>query len=292
VNVDMARIGLRSINVALDYGNPADPPNHRHTDLVFDATTPMSQRWEVFVNNTLDLGFTPRIEYNFDPQSDWQGEQFSYVVEPGWTTDRSLTLNPYEQLGFLEVGVLPTTLDATTFSSVDVTLRYTSPTGWTAERVLPVTATSAPQTWRVRTPEPLGSTYTRQLTYHLVSGGTFVTEETDSKAGSVVVSDPFTGHAQPEFRFAFAPGRFDEVVIDLGYEDATYGYRHSQRLRCDGSQTGLVAQPFGILTASTAAPEWTFRAHLLGPGGAVVNGPEVRTDQVFLSLTDTGEVAG
>ena len=215
VPFDMAKIGLRSINVSLDYGDPADPENHKHGDLIFDASTAQTQTWEVHVNNALDLGYTPRIEYNFDPQSDWQGEQTSYTVEPGWTQDRSLTLNPYAQLGFTSVQVLPSGLDAATFSSVDVELTYSAPSGWQATRTLTVTADSEPQYWRVRTPEPEGSSVSYRLTYHLVTGGSIVQEPVTTKAGSVAVDNPFARYLQPEFRFTFPPGQFEKVQIDV-----------------------------------------------------------------------------
>ena len=45
-----AKIGLHSAQVALDYGNPADPTNHRHKDMVFDKNHAGEQKWEFFLN--------------------------------------------------------------------------------------------------------------------------------------------------------------------------------------------------------------------------------------------------
>lgn len=291
VPLDMSRIALRSVNVALDYGDPADPENHRHTDLVFDAATPGPQAWEVFVNKALDLEYTPRIEYNFDPQSDWQGQQHSYVVEPGPTSDRSLLLNPYDHMGFLEVSVLPTGLDPAVFSSADVELTYTAPDGWSSTEVVTVTPGSGPGTWRVRTAEPRGATYTYRLTHHLLAGGDIVGEPVTARAGTVVVGSPFPRHLTPEFRFEFPPGTYDKVQLDVSYEDPATGYRHTEALEVPGTETGVVAQRFGVMSRDED-PTWSFRAVLVGPGPAVANGPRVETTSRLVVLTATGEEAG
>lgn len=61
---DFATIGLRSAQVALDYGNPAKPAELKHKDLRFEAgaTPPAAQSMEVFLNAAFDLGYRQTVQ--------------------------------------------------------------------------------------------------------------------------------------------------------------------------------------------------------------------------------------
>ena len=48
---DFGQIGLRSAQVALDYGAADDPATIKHNDMVFDPYHPDSHSFEVFVNS-------------------------------------------------------------------------------------------------------------------------------------------------------------------------------------------------------------------------------------------------
>ena len=93
-----------------------------------------------------DLGFRPRIEYHFDPQSGWAAERNEVVVEPGRTEDRTLQLDPTQHVGFIAVEVRARArLDPLEVESVEVTLTHTSSTGWSSTRTIEMRADSAPQ---------------------------------------------------------------------------------------------------------------------------------------------------
>ena len=98
--IEFEKIGLRSAQVALDYGNPADPPTHRHKDMVFDAEHKEPQKWEFFFNQRFDTLFAHKVQYHFDPTAGWDGEKFSYELGARRGEDRTLYVNPFDDFRF------------------------------------------------------------------------------------------------------------------------------------------------------------------------------------------------
>src|SRR6185436_13676704 len=105
------RIGLRAVHAELDYGDPTLPEGVKHASFVFTGEDHDQEKFQVFMNSRHDLSYTYSVQYHFDPTSDWEGERFSYEIPPQRTEDRTLLLNPYESIGFLEVSVFPHRLD-------------------------------------------------------------------------------------------------------------------------------------------------------------------------------------
>ena len=107
------------------------------------------------MNENHDTTYSYAAEYHFDPDSGWDGRAFSYQFPPKATEDRNLFLNPYEQIGFLEVHVFPHQMDAGVMDSTDVELTHADPGGKVVRRTINVTPTSQPQFWRVRLTYPI-----------------------------------------------------------------------------------------------------------------------------------------
>ena len=144
--IDFAKIGLHSAQVALDYGNPADPTNHRHKDMVFDKNHTGEQKWEFFLNKKLETQFTSSVQYHFDPSSGWDGEKSSYQIPAEKGEDRTLYINPFEHFRFQEYAVTPRGIDFGVVDFTEVILRYQAQSGWKKEKTLTLlpNATGAP----------------------------------------------------------------------------------------------------------------------------------------------------
>lgn len=281
-------IGLQSVAVALDYGDADEPQKHRHTDLVFDATRTEPQHWIVPIATDYDLGYRPRIEYHFDPQSGWDAEQNEVVIDPGRIEDRTLQLDPTQHVGFLQVELRPERLDPLEVSSVEVVLSHTAPSGWTSTRRFEVRPDSAPQTWRVRTAHLDQIPYTVQSTYHLVDGGTIELPPVDGTATTVVVGSPFADHLSRRIDFAVPAGRFSSVVLDVSYDDGSH--RVTRRLELDGSALAPARVQVGIVDPTHR--ETTTQVALLGAGGEVVRGAPFTGAAEFLTVAEDGTVTG
>ncbi|WP_309065918.1 hypothetical protein [Microbacterium sp.] len=282
-------IGLQSVAVALDYGDAAvDPQKHRHADLVFDAAHPQPQHWVVPIAGDYDLGYRPRIEYHFDPQSGWDAERNEVVVEPGRVEDRTLQLDPTHHIGFLSVDVRSDRLDPLEVASAEVVLTHVTGTGWTSTRHFEVRPGGETQAWRVRTDRRSDIAYSVQTTYHLVDGGTIVAPARDATATAVVVGSPFADHLVRRIDFAVPAGRFAQVVIDLSYDDGSY--RATRRLELDGAGLSPARMQVGIV--DPARRDTTTQATLLGADGEVVRGAPARGPGEFLTVAEDGSITG
>src|SRR5262245_39443916 len=120
---DFGKIGLTSAQLSLDYG-AAGSPEHKHGDFTFDAQHLEQKKFEVFMNSRRDTSYTVRTQYHFSPDTDWEGQKFSYELPPQMTEDRTLLINPYEDLGFLEIKVFPNRIDRGVIDSTEVQLQY------------------------------------------------------------------------------------------------------------------------------------------------------------------------
>ena len=121
--LDCARIGLQSVQAAIDYGDPQDPLNHRSGDFVFDKEHTGTQKFEVFLNAQRDTLYRLKVQFHFDAQSGWVGHQNSYEFNIPNLDDRSLSLTPFENLGFLDLRLVPDRIDWGAVHSLEVAMR-------------------------------------------------------------------------------------------------------------------------------------------------------------------------
>ncbi len=232
--IDFAPIGLTSAHVALDYGTPADAGNHRHQEFIFDAQNHDSKKWEVFMNQTRDTTYTYNLQYHFNPSSGWEGEKFSYELPPRNTEDRTLLLNPSNDLGFLEIQVVPNRIDWGVIESTEVHLQYQDSKGWSRKKSFAFTAESPTQTWKLRSSDSNARSYSYRVLHHLKDGTTRETAPVTTEASAVSIDDPFEGALEISFFPAFDTTRTRLVMIDVEYRDPVNKYNRDERLRVAG----------------------------------------------------------
>jgi hypothetical protein len=274
VPVEFQKIGLRQATVALDYGDPAvDAEGHRHTDLVFTPADAAPRTWEVSVNRTLDLDYAHRIEFEFDPQSAWQGGRSSYSLPTTRTADRTLSLNPYAHIAFVEVDVFANRVDWGSVASIDVQLVHEAPSGWKVDRLLTLTEAAPRQGWKLRADDADHRAYTHTVTHRLKDGSTRVMPATSTEATSLAIDDPFPAALDLRFVPQVTPGAFSSIIVDVEYDDPANGYERRERVEIPGvapAQTGL---RIGIVDPKLRA--FRHRTTLIGPNGEITQGPLV-----------------
>jgi len=288
---DFARIGLASASVAMDYGDTRKPETSKHTDISFEHEDATGKTWQVFMTN-LETSYRNAVTYQFDPDSDWQGESFEYELPPEETEERRLVLNPYKHLGFLDITVRPNRMDAGVIDSTDVHLSYESPTGWSHEQVLNVEPGSAPQHVRLRVskPDERGArTYSYRLVHHLRDGTTKELGPRTQEATSIPVDDPFEGALDLELIPLYRAGAFRTVYVDLEYDDPENEYKRRERLELDGDLVDPVSEHLSLMDPKKRG--FRYRVTYVGSDNSLQRGSSVDTEETLLGLKPDFEPA-
>lgn len=275
--VDFARIGLFSAHAALDYGKASDPQNHKHADFVFDAQDHGRKKFEVFMNAKHDTAYTYQVDYRFDPASGWDGQRFTYSLPARKTENRTLLINPYEDLGFLEIEVAPNRLDRGIIDSTEVQLKFDDSTGWSKKKTLVVTPDSQPQFWRLRTADPKSNTYTYRFVHRLKNGTKQETPWFTTQAQAVAVDDPFAGRA---LELTFIPtldaARTRFVFLDVQYRDPVNKYERDERIKITPDAVDDIVMRISLMNPQKR--EFSYRLTFVGTDGKITRTPFVSTE--------------
>ena len=282
--VDFESLGLASAQVALDYGNPSDPATLKHGDFVFDGTNQDPRRFEVFMNESLDTSYRYSVQYHFDPQSGWEGRKFSYEPAQVQTEDRTVLLNPFEHLGFLEVQVQPVRVDWAVVESIDVNLTHLGPDGAVQEKTVVLTESSGPQTWKLRLDDPAARSYSYQFVHHLKDGMSRQTEPVNSRASLVPVDDPFPDALEIEFFPLFDSSKVKMVFIDVEYHDEANGYHREERLKMSANATE--SSQLTIAQMDLALKSYRYRLTVVGTDNSMRRGEFVDTTETLIPVSD------
>jgi hypothetical protein len=237
IPIDFSRIGLHSAQLAIDYGDPAVPQDHKHGDFTFTADDIGPKTFTVFLNSTRDIAYDVSYQYHFDPQSGWTGDRFSYEVPNTSTTDRTLFVNPYEHIEFREMIFSPGEIEWDILESIEVRLEapgYGDPAPRTSFRL---TKESGAQTWKLRgaksTPADRRVTYT--LVHTLKDGPSETQGPFVATVNTIIVHDLFDHSLRLEFIPLFDPVQIERVFIDVEYRDALNHYERIERLELTGA---------------------------------------------------------
>lgn len=280
--IDFQRLGLSAAQVGIDYGDPADPTNHRHGDFVFDAQHTAEQKFEVFMNQGFDTGYRFGVQYHFDPGSDWQARRFSYDLPAQLTEDRTLLVNPFDQIGFLEVRVFPGQIDRGVVESIDVHLTYAPDAGPPLEKMLIVTPNSPAQFWRVRLDDPNLRAYSFRLVHHLKDGSTRETGPVTSEATLLPVNDPFEKALELDFVPLYNPATTALVFVNVEYADPANNYFREERLTLSGPSRDPVHLRISLI--DPAQRTFRFRLTFVGTDNQMQRGAFVETTDTLIGV--------
>ncbi len=281
--VDFARIGLFTSDVAIDYGDAADPQNHRHQEFRLTAADPGPKRFETFLNAKREIAFRAGFQHHFDANSGWIGEKLSYDIAPRETTDRTLVVDPANDLGFLELQVFPNRIDGGIVEAIDVALAYDDGATFQRTDTFRVLPTSAPQLWRLRLTRPERREWTATFTHHLKNGGTRTTGPISSDASFLPVNDPFDGALDIRAIPLFAPGAaVRQAFVDVTYVDAVNGYRREERIEIAGTATAPVALRIALI--DPALRTFRHRVTIVTADGRLIQNEPVDGENTFIGV--------
>lgn len=266
--IDFERIGLSSAQVALDYGDPANAQDHKHGDFVFRADDKGPKDFTVFLNATHDVEYTQQQQFHFSPDAGWDSDRSSVELPAERTADRTLFVNPYDVLDFLEISVAPGTIDAGIVNSIEATLEAAGPAGFSQKKTFIVLPDSPAQVWKLRTPKPVPPdtrTLTFALKHHLKDGSVRQTPPQELAASAVVVNDPFDQALNIEFVPLFDSAAVRQLFIDVDYQDPANNYSRSERIDIDGVQVENVDLRLALI--DPAKREFRYRFTVVGTNG-------------------------
>lgn len=279
--VDYDRIGLTSVQVAVDYGNSADRRTLKHADMIFDRTTATQQQFKTFMTPALDQGYRAGVQFHFDAEqgSGWMGEKLTYEIPEAETTDRTLMVTPHAHLGFIEVQVLPNRIDAAMVDRIEVALRFEDPSGWVARRTLIVRAGEEAKAWKVRSSSPEVRSWSYVLTHHLKGGAApIVDPPVFSTANALPVDDPFPDALEIDLVPMWNPETVRKVLVDVTYVDPENGIDRLERLDIDGATPDVRHLRMAIRNRNRRSFSWRAK-YLLTAGG--------RIERTAAEVTDT-----
>lgn len=222
---DFAGIGLLAAHVALDYGDPSNGGNVKHGEFLFDPTHQAQQSWAVFEGLIQRTDYNYTADYKFDPESGWVGEQTSYTLPTVNTENRVLNLDPYDFLGFVQVSVSPSRINADLVDRIEVPLQYTSKSGWQTSTTIIVRPGSPAQYWKLRLADKEDRTYTYSTNCYLKDGTLISSNPVSTTASAVIVSDPFVGAQDITLQPAF-DASYKMAIVEVSYQDAAHNYSY------------------------------------------------------------------
>lgn len=282
--IDFERIGLQSAHMAINYGNPAEPATLKHKDFIMDRNHKEPVAYEVFMNQRLDTDYEYSVQYHFDPLSDWEGSKDSYNFSPRRTEDRTLLLNPFDSIGFLEIQIRPYRVDWGIVDSIDVHLSYQQPGGGKLNKILVLTQNSEPPSWKLRLDDKAARSYTYRLVHHLKSGITRETEPVTSEAVIIPVDDPFPAALHLEFIPLFDSEKVKMVYIDVDYDDSGNHYRREEQLKMMGGQ--IDSASLAIAQLDPSFKTYRYRLTFIGTDNTMRRGPFIETDETLIPVQE------
>ena len=275
-------IGLVSSHVAIDYGDPSSAATDKHGDFIFDRTNHAQQKFQVYVDKGYDTTYRHTLEYHFDPNAGWDSNAYSYAFPAKVSEDRTLSLNPYEQLGFLTVNIFPGRLDPVLITSTDVNLQIADGTAGTLTRTINVAPGQALQTWKVRLGDPSRREYTYQFVHHLKDGSTRTSDPVTTQATAIPVDDPFTHAIDVDFVPLFDPTKTRMVFVDVQYHDVTNSYDREDRLQLTGASRSPVHLRIALL--DPAQTTYSYRLTFVGNDDSMNQRPFVSTTETLIPV--------
>ncbi|WP_158895893.1 hypothetical protein [Amycolatopsis anabasis] len=279
---EFADIGLFSSDVAIDYGDPADPRNHRHAEFRLTEADRGPKRFETFLNETFDLGFRVGLQHHFDASSGWVGERLSYELPPRASTDRTLKVDPADDLGFLRLEIFPNRIDRGIVSAIDVRLDYDDGDGFQRTDTFRVLPDSPAQHWKLRLTHPEQRGWTATFTHHLTNGSVRHTGPVAGTASFLAVDDPFTDSLDIVAVPLFTPGTVRQAFLDVNYTDDGNAYRRIERLEIDGDATEPL--PLRIALLDGRQRTFTHRITIVGADGAMVQRAPVTGEETLIGI--------
>ena len=281
---DFAGVGLQTVHIALDYGDPT-AAGAKHGEFVFDATHADQTTWDLFEGQIQTTDFTYTLTYAFDPEAGWDAPTNIYSLPAVTTSNRQITLDPHSNLGFLVVNVQLGRIDANTVDRVEVTLTYADTNGWSTTGFFVVRSDSKAQPWKLRLSDKDQRTYSYTTHCVLKTGASFDAGPYTGEASAIFINDAFDGGIDVMLQPAFDPTKTKSAVIELNYHDDTANYRFSKTQFLTAA-SGSNAVTVHIPTLSADKLDFDYKITIITSDNRQLHGVTVTTTEPLIIVGD------
>ena len=282
--VDYAAIGLTATDVELEYGDTDEPEDLLRHDIRFRHDGERTANRKFFLNADLDLTYRARNEFHFDAASGWEGSALSYDLPAVETADRTLMVNPHEQLDFMTVRIMPGEIDAELMRHTTVRLSYQG-ADWSRDKVLLVEHDTPPTDWKLRLNPGDPRRYTYRLTHHLRDGTTRAFGPVETDLTTLLIDDPFENPLTVEFLPNYDPATAQTVFVQVTYSDPANGYERLFDLTFDSAN--LARQRLRIARIDTDLGAFTYQITAMAADHSVTRFAPITTEDRFVFLGET-----
>jgi hypothetical protein len=179
--------------------------------------------------------------------------------------DRTLLVNPFNELGFLEIRIVPGELDPDMVDSTDVVLRYEHAGSWARDKVVTVRPGGAEQLWKLRLSDPARRSFSYRFVHRLKDGTTSESRPVETDIPSVTVNDPY-----------------DEPLVAISFDDPGSTRTHLQQIEFGPTQAASRRVRFA--RTDSRARAYVLQLTILGNDNSVRRLPPVRLDDTIVFL--------
>lgn len=224
---EFAALGLRSVTALLTYGLLGDPVPPEQESVEFrpvssgDKTIAMKRRGRP------SLAYTVELAYEFAQIASADTDVLAFTTPPVEHTGRTLTINPYADVGVLDVEVDTGRVDPTV-RQIDVALSHLDEaSGFIAEhtiRLVPTaTIADADRHWRVCIRQFGERLYTATPTFTF-DDATFTAPPIRTDTSLLRVDSPFTSTRTVLVQPNVTAADVSQVTVEVVYDDEAAGY--------------------------------------------------------------------
>ncbi|HEY0687534.1 MAG TPA: hypothetical protein VGD71_00725 [Kribbella sp.] len=224
---EFTALGLHSVTALLTYGLLGDPVPPEQESVEFRPGSSGRKIFAMTRRGRPSLAYTVELAYEFSRIAGTDADVLTFTTPPVEHTGRTLTINPYADVGVLDVEVDTGPVDPTV-RQIDVALSYLDElSGFSAAhtiRLVPTATTAtADRHWQVRTRQLGERFYTATPTFTF-DDATFTAPPIRTDTSLLRVDSPFTSTrtvlVQPNVTAADA----SQVTVEVVYDDETAGY--------------------------------------------------------------------
>jgi hypothetical protein len=285
---DFNGIGLLNLHTALDYGIASDPtsPAPKHGEFNFDPYNMTPQVWDVFEGNIQSNQYTCTVDYTFDPNAGWDGDQLHYQLPAVTTENRTVILDPNTFLRFLRLNVVADRIDSSFVDRVEVALSFTSAAGWNTTQTMVVHPGNAPQSWKIRAlADPADPTaalsYTWTPTCYLKDGTIIPGKTQSSSSTTLMVNDPFVGSLEIVLQPAFVSSVWQFAYVTVSYQDASANFNFNTTVQL---MPGAAAAHVHIPILSKLNAQFQYQITALSASGQQIQYAPVTTGNTVVLI--------
>jgi hypothetical protein len=190
-------------------------------------------------------------------------------------------LNPFNDIGFLEIKVVPHKIDAGIVESTEVVLAY-SGDGPTKEKTLIVLPNSTEQSWKLRLTNMANRSFSYKLIHHLKDRTTREVPSVTTKATTIFVDDPFEDALDLQLIPFYDVTAIKQVFIDIEYNDPDNNYSRNERIIIKSPAQDIQSLRISILDNKKRT--FRYRITTIGTNGKIHQNPFLETDDTFVPV--------